>query len=308
MTSPMTVAPVAHRTRAVRLTTVLFWAVHVAAVVGVVVTGWSWGGLALAFAAYFVRMFVVTAAYHRYFSHRAFKTSRVFQFVLALGAQSAAQKGVLWWASRHRLHHKHSDTVTDVHSPRQRGFWYSHLGWILTREWTGTDLTVVSDLAKFPELRALNNSLVGMLPAVGLALAFFLIGGLHAFIWGFLVSTVLLWHGSFAVNSLAHVFGRQRYETGDDSRNNWLIALMTSGEGWHNNHHHYQSSANQGFEWWQVDVTYYLLRAMAACGLVWDLRRPPSSVVQASSGSASAASVATALTSPIDVVDAREPA
>jgi stearoyl-CoA desaturase (delta-9 desaturase) len=304
----MTVAPVARRTRAVRLTTVLFWAVHVAAVVGVVATGWSWSGIALAFAAYFVRMFVVTAAYHRYFSHRAFKTSRVFQFVLALGAQSAAQKGVLWWASRHRLHHKHSDTALDVHSPRRRGFWYSHLGWILTREWTGTDLTVVSDLAKYPELRALNNSLVGMLPAVGLALAFFWIGGVRAFIWGFLVSTVLLWHGSFSVNSLAHVFGRQRYETGDDSRNNWLIALMTSGEGWHNNHHHYQSSANQGFEWWQVDVTYYLLRAMAACGLVWDLRRPPSSVIRASSSSASAASVAAALTSPLDAVDTREPA
>jgi stearoyl-CoA desaturase (delta-9 desaturase) len=305
----MTAAPVARRPRAVRLTTVLFWAVHVAAVVGVVVTGWSWRGLALALAAYFVRMFVVTAAYHRYFSHRAFKTSRVFQFVLALGAQSAAQKGVLWWASRHRLHHKHSDTVADVHSPRQRGFWYSHLGWILTREWTGTDLTVVSDLAKYPELRALNNSLVGMLPAVALALAFFLIGGLHALIWGFLVSTVLLWHGSFAVNSLAHVFGRQRYETGDDSRNNWLIALMTSGEGWHNNHHHYQSSANQGFEWWQIDVTYYLLRAMAACGLVWDLRRPPSSVVHAPSRSAPAASapsIATTLASPLDAVDTRE--
>jgi stearoyl-CoA desaturase (delta-9 desaturase) len=304
----MTVAPVAPRTRAVRLTTVLFWAVHIAAVVGVVATGWSWRGLALAFAAYFVRMFVVTAAYHRYFSHRAFKTSRVFQFVLALGAQSAAQKGVLWWASRHRLHHKHSDTVMDVHSPRQRGFWYSHLGWILTREWTGTDLTVVSDLAKYPELRALNNSLVGMLPAVALALAFFWIGGLHAFIWGFLVSTVLLWHGSFAVNSLAHVFGRQRYETGDDSRNNWLIAVMTSGEGWHNNHHHYQSSANQGFEWWQIDVTYYLLRVMAACGLVWDLRRPPSSVVDAPSSSASPASIATALTSTIDAIEKREPA
>jgi stearoyl-CoA desaturase (delta-9 desaturase) len=302
MTSPMNVAPVAPRPRAVRLTTVLFWAVHVAAVVGVVATGWSWRGIALAFAAYFVRMFVVTAAYHRYFSHRAFKTSRVFQFVLALGAQSAAQKGVLWWASRHRLHHKHSDTVVDVHSPRQRGFWYSHLGWILTREWTGTDLTVVSDLAKYPELRALNNSLVGMLPAAALGLAFFLIGGLHAFIWGFLVSTVLLWHGSFAVNSLAHVFGRQRYETGDDSRNNWLIALMTSGEGWHNNHHHYQSSANQGFEWWQVDVTYYLLRAMAACGLIWDLRRPPSSVVHAPRTGVSAP----ALTSPLDAVDTRE--
>ena len=257
-----------------RTTTILFLLVHVAAVVGAVVC-WSWRGVALALAAYFVRMFVVTAAYHRYFSHRAFKTSRLFQFVLALAAQSAAQKGVIWWASHHRWHHKHSDTPKDVHSAKLRGFFYSHVGWVLSSSWNRTDLAMVADLARYPELRFLNRTAMEVVPTVGLALAFLLLGGVHGLIWGYMVSTVLLWHGSFSINSLSHLFGRRRYATSDDSRNNWLLALITTGEGWHNNHHHYQSSARQGFRWWEIDVTYYLLLIMELCGLVWDLRRPP---------------------------------
>jgi stearoyl-CoA desaturase (delta-9 desaturase) len=264
----------------VRPTTVLFTLVHLAALVGAV-WYWSWGGLALAVAAYFVRMFVVTAAYHRYFSHRAFKTSRAFQLVLAVAAQSASQKGVMWWASHHRWHHKYSDTPRDVHSAKLRGFWYSHVGWILANDWNETDLSLVRDLERYPELRFLDHPAVEILPAVLLGIAFYLVGGMPALVWGFLVSTVMLWHGSFSINSLSHLFGRRRYATSDDSRNNWLLALITTGEGWHNNHHHYQSSANQGFRWWEVDVTYYLLRALALVGLIWDLRRPPPEVINA---------------------------
>lgn len=263
----------------VRATTVLFWAVHLAALIGIIHLGFSWSGLGLAIGAYFVRMFVVTAAYHRYFSHRAFKTSRVFQFLLALGAQSAAQKGVLWWASHHRWHHKHSDKVTDVHSAKQRGFWYAHMGWLMRSDWNETDPALVADLARFPELRFLNHDWVHVWPTVLLALGFLALGGLHGLVWGFFLSTALLWHGCFSINSLSHLFGRKRYATGDESRNNWLLAIITTGEGWHNNHHHYQSSANQGFRWWEIDITYYLLRLMAAVGLVWDLRRPPREVV-----------------------------
>lgn len=273
--------PRPHWTSYIRATTVLFWAVHVTAVVGVIHLGLSWSGLALAVAAYFIRMFVVTAAYHRYFSHRAFKTSRLFQFILALGAQSAAQKGVIWWASHHRHHHKHSDKEKDVHSAKLKGFWYSHVGWILRPEWNETDTSLVSDLNRFPELRFLNHPAVAMLPTVALAVATLLIGGMHGLVWGFFVSTVLLWHGCFSINSLSHLFGQKRYATGDESRNNFWLALITTGEGWHNNHHHYQSSANQGFRWWELDVTYYMLRLMAAVGLVWDLRRPPRDVVEA---------------------------
>jgi stearoyl-CoA desaturase (delta-9 desaturase) len=263
-----------------RPTSVGFYAVHAAAVLGVVWLGLSWSGVALAVGAYFVRMFVVTAAYHRYFSHRAFKTSRAFQFLLALGAQSAAQRGVLWWASHHRWHHKHSDSEQDIHSPGRRGFWHSHVGWVVGPDWDRTDMSLVSDLAKYRELRFLDRDIINMIPTTLLALAFLLIGGAHGLVWGYFVSTVLVWHGSFAINSLAHVFGTRPYATSDDSRNNWLLALLTTGEGWHNNHHHYQSSANQGFRWWQIDVTYYLLRLMAMCGLIWDLRRPPAAVTQ----------------------------
>ena len=263
----------------VRVTSLAFWGVHLVAIVGVAMLGWSWRGVALALASYVVRMIVVTAGYHRYFAHRAFKTSRPFQFLLALAAQSAAQKGVIWWASHHRWHHKYSDTPKDVHSARLRGFFYSHIGWVMSPEWEGTDRTMVADLVKFPELRALELPIVHMLPTVALALAFLLIGGAHGLVWGYMVSTVLLWHGSFSINSLAHLWGKRRYETGEESRNNFALALATMGEGWHNNHHHYQSSANQGFRWWEIDITYYVLRGLAALGLIWDLRRPPREVI-----------------------------
>ena len=262
-----------------RVTSVAFWGVHVAAIIGMIALGWSWSGAALALGSYFVRMIVVTAGYHRYFAHRAFKTSRAFQFLLALGAQSAAQKGVLWWASHHRWHHKHSDTPLDVHSARLRGFWYSHIGWIMSPNWDATDRSLVGDLARYPELRALDRSGLNLVPTVLLALAFLWLGGAHGLVWGYFVSTVLLWHGSFSVNSLAHLFGKRRYATSDDSRNSMALALLTTGEGWHNNHHHYQSSANQGFRWWEIDVTYYVLRLLALTGLVWDLRRPPRDVI-----------------------------
>ncbi len=257
---------------------ILFGLVHVVALAGVLLGGWSWSGLALAIGVYYVRMVLVTAGYHRYFSHRAFRTSRIFQFLLALGAQSAAQNGILWWASHHRWHHRFSDTPLDVHSAKLRGFWYSHVGWILQDAWK-TDLKLVPDLAKYPELRFLNKPGIDFLPPAVLGLAFLLIGGPHALIWGFMVSTVLLWHGSFAINSLTHLFGNQRYVTKDNSRNHWLLALITTGEGWHNNHHHYASAARQGFFWWEIDMTYWVLRIWRAMGLIWDVREPPSMVL-----------------------------
>jgi stearoyl-CoA desaturase (delta-9 desaturase) len=258
---------------------ILFLVVHLTVLGGVLLTGWSWEGFALAVAVYYVRMVVVTAGYHRYFSHRSFSTSRVFQFLLAVGAQSAAQKGVLWWASHHRWHHKYSDTERDVHSPRMRGFWYAHIGWIFSDAWNATDTRLIPDLCKYPELRWLDKDGYQLLPAFALGLALLLLGGTFGLLWGFMVSTVLLWHGSFAINSFAHLFGKRRYVTTDDSRNNWLLAILTTGEGWHNNHHHYPSSSRQGFFWWEIDLTYYVLRLLALLGLVWDLRHAPDAVL-----------------------------
>jgi len=265
----------------VRPTTVAFWGVHLAAVAGVIHYGFSWSGVALALGSYFIRMFFVTGAHHRYFSHRSFKTSRWFQFVLAVGAQTAAQKGVIWWASHHRRHHKYSDTDRDVHSPVRRGFWYAHVGWVLSPDWIDADDGSVADLVRYPELRVLNHPAMEMVPTIALAFVLLLVGGGHALVWGYFVATALLWHGTFSINSLSHLIGRRRYETGDDSRNNWALALLTGGESWHNNHHHYQSSVRQGFRWWQIDLTYYLLRMLALAGIVWDLREPPRHVIDA---------------------------
>jgi stearoyl-CoA desaturase (Delta-9 desaturase) len=252
--------------------------VHAAVVIGIVLTGWSWRWLLGAVGIYFLRMIAVTAGYHRYFAHRAFRTSRAFQLVLAVAAQSAAQRGVLWWASHHRWHHKHSDTPLDVHSPKQRGLWYAHVGWLFTDSWTATDHRLVPDLIKFPELRWLDRPFLHLAPTVALGLAFLLVGGPQAFVWGYLLSTVMVWHGSFSINSLTHLVGKRRYATSDDSRNSWALAILTTGEGWHNNHHHYPGSTSQGFFWWEIDITYYALRGLALLGLVWDLRQVPADI------------------------------
>lgn len=256
-----------------------FFAVHVLAVVGVALLGWSWWGLALALGLYVVRMFGVTGGYHRYFSHRSFKTSRAFQLVLALLAMSSAQKGVLWWASHHRVHHRKSDQPGDVHSVLLDGFLWSHVGWILSKDHEATDTAKVRDLARYPELRWLDRHF--LVPPVALAIGLFAIGGWWALVWGLLVSTVLLWHGTFTINSLTHVFGRKRYATTDNSKNNFWLALITLGEGWHNNHHYYQRAVNQGFFWWELDVTYYVLRLLALFGVVWDLHTPPARIREA---------------------------
>jgi stearoyl-CoA desaturase (Delta-9 desaturase) len=250
-----------------------FIVVHLVAIGGIAVTGWSWSGALLALSLYYVRMFGITAGYHRYFAHRAFRTSRAFQFILALLAMSSSQKGVMWWAAHHRVHHKLSDKPGDKHSVLLDGFLYSHVGWILARGNADTNTKLVKDLNAFPELRFLDR--FWYLPPTLLALGLYLGGGVSALFWGFFVSTTVLWHGTFTINSVTHMFGRRRYPTTDNSRNSAILAVVTMGEGWHNNHHYYQSTANQGFYWWEFDPTYYILRLLAVFGIVWDLRTPP---------------------------------
>jgi stearoyl-CoA desaturase (Delta-9 desaturase) len=241
-------------------------------------TGITWQAVAICLTLYWVRIFAIGAGYHRYFSHRAYSTSRAFQFVLAFLAQSTAQKSVLWWASKHRHHHLHSDTVHDVHSPRHKGFIYSHAGWVFARKHDKADFAKVADLMRCPELMWLHK--FELLPAILLAILCFLAAGWSGLVVGFFWSTVLVYHATFCINSLAHVSGSTRYVTGDDSRNNWLLAVFTMGEGWHNNHHAFQSSVRQGFRWWEYDPTYYLLRALSWTGLVWELRTPPEQVLR----------------------------
>ncbi len=258
-----------------------FLLVHVACF-AVFFTGITTTSLVLLAVMFFGRSFFVTAAYHRYFSHKSYRLNRFWQFVFAFQAQASAQKGVLWWAANHRHHHRSSDTDLDIHSPR-KGFWWSHVGWILSNKYNDTDLAAIKDFAQYPELRWLDKH-EGMPPWI-YGIAALAIGGWSGLVVGFLWSTVLLWHSTFLVNSATHVFGRRRYETADTSRNSMLIALLTGGEGWHNNHHHYQASARQGFFWWEIDMTYYGLKLMSWVGIVKDLKSPPARVLYPDSAS-----------------------
>jgi stearoyl-CoA desaturase (delta-9 desaturase) len=243
--------------------------------------GVSWFAVVVMVVFYLLRMFAITAFYHRYFSHKAFKTSRPVQFFFALIGVMSTQNGPLWWAAHHRYHHRHADKEGDLHSPRD-GFWYSHMGWFLNKQNFATQEHLVKDWIRFPELKWLDRHsvLVSVMTAasfwiIGSALAHFApslkTNGIQLFVWGFLISTVLLTHVTLTINSFAHRFGFRTYDTQDDSRNNWFLALITLGEGWHNNHHFCPASVRQGFVWWQIDISYYVLRMMAAVGLIWDL-------------------------------------
>ena len=259
---------------------------------GIIWVGASSFAVWAAVALYFIRMFAVTGIHHRYFSHKTYSTSRFGQFLLALWAGTTVQRGSLWWAYHHRHHHQHSDGPEDAHSPHVHGFLWSHIGWITSRNNFPTDYSKIKDLAKFPELVWLNrfDLVVPILYAfsmfgLGSALEHYApalhTNGWQMLVWGFFVSTVLCSHGTYTINSLSHVFGKQRYRTGDSSRNNWFLALVTLGEGWHNNHHHYAASARQGFFWWEIDFSYYLLVVLSWFGIIWDLKPVPKRVLAA---------------------------
>jgi stearoyl-CoA desaturase (delta-9 desaturase) len=264
---------------------VVFFALHLVPLLALFthVTRFDW---MVCIALYVARMFFVTAGYHRYFSHRTFKTSRVMQALLAWAAQTSGQKGVLWWAANHRVHHRYSDTPLDPHSRKVHGFWESHVGWIMGSSHEETDYALVKDLAKYPELMWLNR--YHWVPTFTLAVAVTIVGqlvnggnlnslsqGWSTLLIGYFLSTVLLYHATFAINSLMHWIGKPRYVTGDESKNSFTLAILSLGEGWHNNHHYYQSATRQGFFWWEIDITYYIIKAMGLLGLVWDIKEVP---------------------------------
>jgi stearoyl-CoA desaturase (delta-9 desaturase) len=260
--------------------TILFFAMHLLAVYAIAFH-FAWQGVALAVGSYYLRMFALSAGFHRYFSHRSYKTSRAFAFFLAFLGECSLQKGVLWWASHHRHHHRHSDRPEDVHSPMHKGFFWSHMGWILCEKYKDPKPELIRDFMDHRELVWLNANT--WLPAnlyIGTLVALF---GLDGFLWGFAVATVFLWHGTFTINSLVHVWGTRPYDTGDNSRNNVLGAILTLGDGWHNNHHHYPVSVRHGFRWWQIDPTYFVLCLFERLGIVWDLKRPLPARVAATS-------------------------
>jgi stearoyl-CoA desaturase (Delta-9 desaturase) len=263
----------------------LFWLVHFACILALW-SGVSTVAVVVCFLLYFIRMFAITGVFHRYFSHRTYKTSRWFQFVLGFLGTTSAQKGPIWWASHHRHHHQHSDTPEDIHSPIISGLYHAHVGWVLSSQFVKTRFELVKDLMKFPELRLLDRFYI--VPPILLAIGMYYLGvflnnlvpslntsGFQMLVWGFFISTVLLYHGTFCINSLTHLWGKRRFNTTDSSRNNLILALITLGEGWHNNHHRYPGSEPQGMYWWEIDISHYILLGLEKLGLVWDLRYYP---------------------------------
>ncbi len=259
-----------------KLNVISFFLIHAACLLALW-TGVDAQALMLCAVSFGLRMFGITAGYHRYFSHKTYKVNRVVQFLIAWLGCSSAQKGPLWWAAHHRHHHRYADTPQDIHSPARDGFWWSHVGWILDSKYDATNYKMIPDLTKYPELMWINKYF--LVPPFVWGLLCIAIAGWKGAVWGFIISTVLLWHATFLINSAAHLFGRRRFATTDTSRNSFILALITLGEGWHNNHHYYPGATNQGFYWWELDVTYYGLRIMQFFGLASDLRTPPESVL-----------------------------
>ena len=252
-------------------------------------TGVSPAAALVALALYAFRVFALTAFYHRYFSHRSFKTNRFWQFVFAVCGMTAVQRGPLWWAAHHRRHHLHADTDEDAHSPLKGVLW-SHFGWFTCARNFATNYRAVSDFARYPELVWLNR-LDWVVPVMLFSGLWFFgewaaaarpaweTDGLQMLVWGGCVSTVAVYHATFCVNSLCHLFGTRRYKGDEQSRNNWLVALFTFGEGWHNNHHRYPAAARQGFRWWELDITYHILRLLALARIVRELKPVPQRVL-----------------------------
>jgi len=225
----------------------------------VIWVGWSPVAVIVSIGFYMLRMVGITAFYHRYFAHKAFKAGRFTQFIFALIGSAATQRGPLWWASHHRHHHHYSDTDKDIHSPK-KGFFWSHVGWFLSDKNFKTRLDLIPDFAKFKELVSLGTS------------------GLQMLIWGYVISTVVLLHATLSINSFAHKIGSRRFKTSDTSRNNFILAIITFGEGWHNNHHQFPNSARQGIKWWEIDLSFYLIKIMEKIGLVWNVKPGPNKV------------------------------
>ncbi|WP_320819724.1 acyl-CoA desaturase [Thalassolituus sp.] len=258
---------------------------------GVLVTGVSTTAVVVCLALFWLRLFAITAFYHRYFSHRSYKTSRPAQFIFALLGNMSAQRGPLWWAAHHRAHHQHADTDDDLHSPVKRGFWWSHAGWFTCDASFKTQMHRIKDFAKYPELRWLDRYdifapmlLLALLFVAGELLAAYApaleTNGLQLIVWGFVISTVILFHSTVTINSLGHIWGKKRFNNKDESRNNAVLALLTLGEGWHNNHHRWAVSARQGFYWYEIDITYGILKVMSWMGIVWDLSPVPAHVLE----------------------------
>ena len=235
----------------------------------------------------------ICLCYHRLLTHRSFKLWKPLEYALAVCACLAFQNGPIKWVATHRVHHANSDREGDPHSPT-KGFWWAHMGWLFSFDETFDTYekyrTYAPDLANDPVYRFLNSTFVIYQVILGIVL--YAWGGLPFVIWGIFFRTVFMWHCTWLVNSAAHTWGYRTWAVEDKSTNNWWVALLTYGEGWHNNHHAFPRSAAHGLKWWELDLTYFTVRALTAVGLASDIQlpsleqkermvRPPATVIAA---------------------------
>jgi len=217
----------------------------------------------------------IGVGFHRLFTHQGFKAQRWLERFLAVCGTLAVQGGPIAWVAGHRLHHAYSDRELDPHNSR-RGFWWAHIGWVLYRDPKLGKLEgygrYAKDLAADPFMLFLDRRYIVLQAALGLLLL--ALGGWSAVIWGIFVRLVFGWHCTWLVNSAAHTFGYQSYDSHDESRNCWWVALLSYGEGWHNNHHAFPRSARHGLKWYEFDQNYLVIRALRFLGLVWDVKVP----------------------------------
>lgn len=257
---------------------------HVGALLAIVFVPLDRSLVALALASFCVRMFAIEGINHRYFSHRAYKANRFVQFLLALVGTQAGQRGSLWWASTHRDHHKYAETPLDPHSPVSHSFFESYVAWFRRPRHAACNLDAIADFARFPELRWLDRYYWVPFYA-GAALLFFAahygllgrgIDGASALLWGFYVPCCVVLHATSMINTLAHMpslpGGYRRYEVADRSVNRPALALLTLGAGYHNNHHRFAAAARAGFAWYEIDVAYWILRALQGARLIREVK------------------------------------
>lgn len=281
-------------TLSARITNLLGVVVPLAALAVAIALLWgvafSWQYLVIMAAMYLVTGFGITIGYHRLFTHKSFRTPRPVAALLAIMGAMAAEGSLMQWVSAHRLHHQHSDQHGDPHSPHLHGnsllaalngMWHAHIGWALKKRKDENTGRNTRDLNKDPWLRFVNRLFpvwVGLgllIPAVlGGLMTMSWMGLLLGLLWGGLVRVLLVHHVTWSINSVCHIWGSRPYESRDHSRNNAIFGILALGEGWHNNHHAFPSSARHGLSWWQFDASYVVIRAMQMVGLASDLRVP----------------------------------
>ena len=255
---------------------VLSWLVfmHVGALAGFFLFNWKAVGVAVALW-WLTGGIGICLGYHRYFTHRSFTTYKPIEYLLAICGCMAGEAGPISWVAAHRYHHTYSDMEDDPHSPL-RGFFWAHMGWLFARE---KFLSEFESYKRYAPDMARDRFLVWLdrfhlVPTALLAWGLYAMGGWTFVVWGIFVRSVMVYHSTWLVNSASHVWGYRTYQTTDKSRNNWWVALLTFGEGWHNNHHAFQRSARHGFRWWEIDPTFMMVKLLWMFGLASDIHLP----------------------------------